>query len=117
MSPKDFTVTTDTILQVLAANEITREQSPLANYAIYGCAAIEHDPEDRADLLTFDLAVRIAEIEGHGTNRLVIRQIIADLEPKTSEWTTRTVTSWGNVGIDYGPADVNRDYKPEAVDA
>ncbi|WIF20521.1 hypothetical protein SEA_JFLIX2_30 [Rhodococcus phage Jflix2] len=106
VSAKDFIITTDTVRQVLAANDIEREQNPVEQYAIYGCVAIEHTLDDRVDLLTYDLACRIAEIEGHGTNRLIIRQIIADLEVKTRNWPTRTVTFWENVGLQYSPSDL-----------
>lgn len=106
MSAKDFTITTDTVRQVLDVNDITREQNPVEQYALYGCVAIEHDMDDRVDLLTYDLACRIAEIEGHGTNRLIIRQIIKDLEVKTRNWPTRTVTFWENVGMIYSTSDL-----------
>ncbi|WIC88901.1 hypothetical protein SEA_SHAGRAT_32 [Rhodococcus phage Shagrat] len=116
MSDKDFTVTAETVHQILNANAVEKKQNPVEQYAVYGCVAIEHHSEDRVDLFTFDLAHRIAELAGHGTNRLVIRQIIADLEPKTRHWPTRSITFWENVGLQYSPADLNRDYTPETVE-
>lgn len=110
MSAKDFTITTDTVRQVLAANDIENEQNPVEQYAIYGCVAIEHTLDDRVDLLTHDLAYRIAGIQFEEELLVdpvqTIRQIIKDLEVKTRNWPTRTVTFWENVGLEYSPADL-----------
>ncbi|MBM4617962.1 hypothetical protein GS540_29085 [Rhodococcus hoagii] len=112
MSAKDFTITTDTVRQVLDVNDITREQNPVEQYAIYGCVAIEHDLDDRVDLLTHDLAYRIAATtpaleEALGVDPVAtVRQIIKDLEVKTRNWPTRTVTFWENVGLQYSTSDL-----------
>lgn len=119
MSDKDFTVTAETVRQILEANAVEQKQNPIELYALYGCVAVEHHYEDRVDLFTFDLAHRIAELAGHGTNRLVIRQIISDLEVHTSHLaaTSTWITHWKNVGMQYGPADLNNPYVPEGVTA
>ena len=122
MSAKDFHVTPDIVKRVLAANAVTREQNPAEQFAIFGCVAIEHDVDDRVDLLTYDLAYQIAG-RAFEEQLLVdpiatVRQIAADLEPKTRHWPTRSITFWENVGLQYvGPAHLIQPYVPATVDA
>lgn len=125
VSDKDFTVTAETVRQILEANAVEQKQNPIELYALYGCVAVEHHFEDRVDLFTFDLAYRIAATtpaleEALGVDPVAtVRQIISDLEVHTSHLaaTSTWITHWKNVGMQYGPADLNNPYVPEGVTA
>ena len=103
MSAKDFYVTDQALLRALRDNGVEAEQDPNELHAIYGCAAIIHTSETRVDLINFDLAYQIAgyarEDDLMVTPIATVRQVIADLEPKTRHLPTRTVTFWENVGV------------------
>lgn len=122
MSDKDFTVTAETVRQILEANAVEQKQNPIELFALYGCVAIEHHFEDRVDLLAFDLAVEIVKgldwAKGGDTLKIV-RGVIADLEVHTSHLagTGTFITHWKNVGLQYGPADLNNPYVPATADA
>jgi hypothetical protein len=96
----DFYVLTDTLAQIVDVNDIGIAQDPIGLQSIFGCAVIVHDHEVRVDLMTFDLAVRIAAINPGTANSLVIRQIIADLEPATWPYGSVLITLWKNVGVE-----------------
>lgn len=112
MSAKDYTVWAQVVRDIIEANGIEREQNPVQQFAVYGCVAIEHEVDDRVDLLTYDLAHRIATTTPDLEETLsidpvaAVRQIIADLEPTTRHLPTRSITFWNNVGLAYRTADL-----------
>lgn len=118
MSDKDFTVTAEAIHRVLDGSEIARKQNVVRLYAVYGGAAVEHHYEDRVDVMTLDLAYCIAgqqfPEELQVDPLITVRRIVEDLEPRTSHLAGDNVfvTVWKNVGVDYSPSDLNRDYEP-----
>lgn len=101
MSAKDFTINQTQLDALVEQNDLVGDFARMES--IYGCLAVQHTSETRVDLLTFDLAYLIAgyayEDDLMTSPLVTVRQIMADLEPKTRHHSTRSVTFWENVGI------------------
>lgn len=103
MSDYDFYVTAADLLAVSEEFELDDPQ-PLEFDG--GFVGLLHTSEIRAELLTFELATYlyngdVGEKRRIGSIFYDLRQIIADLEPRTSFHVDhgRSVTYWKNVGL------------------
>lgn len=103
MSEYDFTIDASDLLKIAAEFELPDPQ-PLEFDG--GFVGLLHHSEIRAELLTFELATYlyngdVGERRRTGSVFYDLRQIIADLEPRTSFHVdhAKNVTYWKNVGL------------------
>lgn len=103
MAEYDFYIPATSLLKIAAEFELDDPQ-PLEYDG--GFVGLLHDSEIRPELLTFELATYlydgdVGERQRTGTIFYDLRQIIADLEPRTSYHVDhrRDVTYWKNVGL------------------